>query len=332
MILENTEKDGVSYLTITNGAGLSLTLSNLGAAIYEIRYFGAPMNIAEHDKKAWQTSTAYFGKSVGRIAGRIAGGVLHYQGRDYQLDVNEGANTLHGGKAGFSFLPFKMDVVHLGDAVACDFYLTSKAGAMGFPGEVSLRVRYLVKNEEASFSILYDAKVSEATPLNFTSHTYFNLGGEETIEAQRLWIDADRIETYGPALIPLGFVPAPPCLDFRTAKAVGKDINDPSLQQSRALGYDHCFAFANNNGKNPVLRLESVKYGLEISTSLPAVQIYSDNYPRFGALLNDGLSERQHSGLAIEPVYLPDDFASMTAVPGTNKHNWIAYHFYAKER
>jgi aldose 1-epimerase len=332
MTIESVDKDGVTFLTISNSAGLALTLSDFGAAIYEIRYKGAPMNIAEQDKKAWLTSSAYFGKSVGRIAGRIAGGVLHYEGKDYPLDVNEGANTLHGGKAGFSFLPFKMDVVRLGEEVAVDFYLTSKAGDMGFPGEVSLRVRYLIKDEEASFKILYEAKASEKTPLNFTSHTYFNLGGEDTVEKQTLWIDADKTETYSPALIPLGFVHSPKCLDFTEAKAVGQDILDPYLQTSRALGYDHCFAFRKNGGTKPLLRLESADYGLEISTSLPGVQVYSDNYPRLGTLLNNGHSEKQHSGLAIEPVYLPDDFASMSAMPGKSKRNWIAYHFYAKER
>jgi aldose 1-epimerase len=332
MTIQTVEKEGVTFITIVNAAGLSLTLSDFGAAIYEIRYQNAPMNIAETDKKTWLTSSAYFGKSVGRIAGRINGGVLHYQGKDYQLDVNEGSNTLHGGKGGFSFLPFKMDVVRLDEAVAVDFYLTSKAGDMGFPGEVALRVRYLIQEDEASFKILYDSKVSEETPLNFTCHAYFNLGGDETVEAQRLWIDAEKTETYGPSLIPLGFVPSPRCLDFTEPKAVGQDIMDPYLQKSRALGYDHCFAFKDNRGQAPVLRLESAKYGMEITTSLPGVQVYSDNYPRLGALLNNGHREKQHSGLAIEPVYLPDDFTSMSAVPGTNKHDWIAYHFYAKER
>lgn len=332
MTLETIETEGATFLKLTNSVGLSVTLSDFGAGIYEIRYLGVPMTIAEKDKKAWLHSTAYFGKTVGRIAGRIKDGKLDYLGKSYVLSVNEGTNTLHGGVEGFSYRPFRMDVVHLGDGVAADFYLVSKALDMGFPGEVDLRVRYLLKENEPVLRIVYDAKVSEETPLNFTCHAYFNLGGDETVEAQRLWIDAEKTETYGPSLIPLGFVPSPRCLDFTEPKAVGQDIMDPYLQKSRALGYDHCFAFKDNRGQAPVLRLESAKYGMEITTSLPGVQVYSDNYPRLGALLNNGHREKQHSGLAIEPVYLPDDFTSMSAVPGTNKHDWIAYHFYAKER
>lgn len=331
MIIHSIEKNGVEFTTITNAADLSLTLSNFGAGLYEVRYHGVPMTIAEKNKKAWLTSSAYFGKTVGRIAGRIAGGLLSYEAKDYPLDVNEGGNTLHGGKEGFSFLPFKMDIVHLDEGVACDFYLISKAGAMGFPGEVSLRVRYLIPDKEASFKVLYDAQASEKTPLNLTCHAYFNLGGEETIEDQRLWVDAHETETYGPSLIPLGFIPSPKCLDFTSPKRVGQDIDDPYLQDSNAKGYDHCFAFAEHEASEPLLRLESRRYGLEISTSLPAVQIYSDNYPRLGSLLANGHVEKQRSGLAIEPVYRPNDFASMSVLPSTTKRDWIAYRFYEKD-
>jgi aldose 1-epimerase len=330
MILESVDVDGVTFLKMTNGVGLSLLLSDYGAGLYEVRYLGAPMCIAQKEKKEWLNSDAYFGKTVGRLAGRIAEGKLDYLGKSYLLSVNEGKNTLHGGKEGFSFRFFKMDVVHLGDGVAADFYLTSPALEMGFPGECSLRVRYFLREDEPSFRITYQSKVSEQTPLNFTSHTYFNLGGEVNVEKQKLTVHSGEVETYDSSLIPLGFVKVPPCLDFRNGKAVGQDINDPLLQNSRTLGYDHCFRFLKK--ADPVkLTLENETYRLDLDTSLPCVQIYSDNYPRPHCLLNTGHEEEKHSGLAVEPVYAPMDYHAMTALPFETKSDYISYHFSKKE-
>jgi hypothetical protein len=41
MTIESVDKDGVTFLKMTNSAGLSVTLSDFGAGIYEIRYGGA---------------------------------------------------------------------------------------------------------------------------------------------------------------------------------------------------------------------------------------------------------------------------------------------------
>jgi aldose 1-epimerase len=43
----------------------------------------------------------YFGAVAGRYANRIANGIFRLQGKEYHLSINEGANTLHGGKDGF---------------------------------------------------------------------------------------------------------------------------------------------------------------------------------------------------------------------------------------
>jgi len=263
------------------------------------------------------------------LAGRVKDGKLDYLGKTYSLSVNEGKNTLHGGQKAFSFRLFKMDVVHLGDGVAADFYLISPAGDNGFPGECALRVRYFLLEEEATLRISYQSKVTEQTPLNFTSHTYFNIGGEKNVDQQILTVASHQVETYDAELIPLGFAPAPKCLDFSKGKAVGQDINDPYLQNSRTGGYDHCFRFAHHDGV--LLSLENEHFRMELKTSLPAVQIYSDNYPHKGSLLNTGFEEEAHSGLAIEPVYAPLDYHAMTAMPFETKKDYIEYHFSKKE-
>jgi aldose 1-epimerase len=331
MTLQSTEFEGSAFLTLANNVGLAVTLSDFGAAIYEITYQGAPMTIAEKDKAAWKKSDAYFGKTAGRVAGRIPDAKLNYLGKDYSLEPNEGKNTLHGGPHGFSFRPFKMDVVRLNEGVAVDFYLLSPKLDGGFPGEVSLRVRYLLYENKPILKILYQSKVSEQTPLNVTNHSYFNLGGEATIEHQRLFIDSQESETYDATLIPLGFRPSPSCLDFSLPKEIGRDIQDPELYRVRTKGYDHAFLFKENDRQNPVVSLESAHFKMEIVTSYPVVQIYSHNYPHLGEALTNGHPAVLHSGVAIEPVYQPNDFHTMTVLPYEGRKNFIEYRFSSKE-
>lgn len=44
----------------------------------------------------------YLGAVVGRVANRIAQGHFVVEGKEYQLDINNGPNALHGGLRGFN--------------------------------------------------------------------------------------------------------------------------------------------------------------------------------------------------------------------------------------
>lgn len=53
------------------------------------------------DIRAYLNGTSpYFGAIVGRVANRIANATFELDGVMYDLYVNDGNNTLHGGKVG----------------------------------------------------------------------------------------------------------------------------------------------------------------------------------------------------------------------------------------
>jgi Galactose mutarotase and related enzymes len=80
-----------------------------------------------------------FGAVLGRYANRIAKGRFTLDGVTYQLSVNDGDNTLHGGKVAFSK---RVWTLAARSATSATFALESADGDQGFPGALSVRAIY----------------------------------------------------------------------------------------------------------------------------------------------------------------------------------------------
>ena len=80
----------------------------------------------------------YFGATVGRVANRIKAGQFQLDGVQYNLTINNGPNTLHGGVKGWDKANWRGSIQ--GDAVV--FTLLSEDGDQGFPGNVLATTTY----------------------------------------------------------------------------------------------------------------------------------------------------------------------------------------------
>lgn len=328
MKAEERKEYDCAWLKVTNSCGFCVEFCSCGASIYQMWLDGKPLLIAEKDSRKWLSSSAYFGKTIGRVAGRIRNGDLYFEGKHYPLSINGEGCTLHGGEKGFSFQDFDYEITSKEGGLEIVFSLLSPDLDNGFPGQVHLKVHYEIKENEPRFRILYEANSDQDTPLSLTSHCYFNLGGYEDVTNHYLLLDSVESTKYDQNQIPLGFEKCPNALCFKTLTPLYERLDHPSLMASKNKGIDHAFRILGE--REEAVHLESPLFALKIKTDFPTVVVYGDNYPREGNLLSTGYLEKRHSGLAIEPEYEANDFASMTVKEGVPKTNFIEYCFERK--
>ncbi|WP_019060313.1 aldose epimerase family protein [Streptomyces prunicolor] len=280
-------------------------------------------NIADYVAK-----TPYFGALIGRYGNRIAKGQFTLDGKSYQVSVNDGVNSLHGGTQGFDKHIWDVEGFTSGSDVGLHLYYTSVDGEMGYPGTLKVKVTYTL-NKHGDWRIDYEATTDKATVVNLTSHVYWNLAGEGsgTIENHELTIPAARYTPTDSGLIPTGElakVAATP-FDFRKTKPIGRDIRAGHVQQVQAKGFDHNWALDKGITAKPehAATLHDPHSGrtLKIATDQPGLQFYTGNFLDGTLTGTGGHTYRQGDALCLETQHFPDspnhaNFPSTVLRPG----------------
>jgi aldose 1-epimerase len=255
--------------------------------------------------EGYADNQAFVGATVGRFANRIGGACFSLDGKRFDLAQNDGSNSLHGGRRGFSFLNWESEAYEERDGVFVRFTLHSPDGDEGYPGSLDAAVCYgLTKSNE--LVVDYQAKLSAASPVNLTNHAYFNLAGEGSgdILSHELTLYASYVLEAGPDLIPTGRVlrTAGTPFDFRVRKPIKKDF------AAVEGGYDHCFTVDGDPGAlRPCAELFEERSGrtMRVFTTQPGVQFYSGNHI-VELRGKAGSVYRKHDGLCLETQHFPD--------------------------
>ncbi len=160
-----------------------------------------------HDTvQEYEAKQDFFGVTVGRFANRIAKGRFTLDGQTFQLPLNNGANTLHGGGNGFDRQNWKIEAVTSGPVASVVLSLTSPDGDSGYPGEVKTTVTYSL-DETGSLTIAFAATTTKPTIINMTNHALFNVAGHcarQGAMEQVLTMPASRYTPVDDTLIPTG--------------------------------------------------------------------------------------------------------------------------------
>jgi len=347
----------VNLYTLTNDHGMKVNISNYGGVVQSIwvpTRTGHLVNVAlgfssladyVDDFTQGATGTpwpesggsgdTYFGAIIGRYANRIGAASFTLNNTNYILDANNGVNSLHGGYLGWnthvwnastSSSPQGPRLTLTAQFPAGEGCLPSLSpGCTGYPAPVEARVTYTLSSSN-KLEIAYRAtnqSASDATVINLTNHTYFNLAGEGSgdVYGQMLALNSDAYTPVDTNLIPEApyFVPVDgTAYDFRTMHPIGEYITDaglpdgttgqPLTQLQIAHGYDNNWVL-NDQGR---YRLAAVAQDADNGVTLwaytdqPGVQLYTGNFLVGDLVGTSGHIYRQGAGFTLETQHYPD--------------------------
>ena len=331
--------------TLTNGNGMTVNITNYGGIITKItapdkKGAFADVVLGFDSLAPYVSGHPFFGALVGRYGNRIAKGKFKLSGKEYNLAINNGPNSLHGGKIGFDKVIWKATEVKKDSVVGLELEYTSKDMEEGYPGNLTVKVIYTLANDN-SLSIEYTATTDKETVLNLTNHSYFNLSGlKKDILGHEVTILADSIVPVDTTLIPTGklrAVAGTP-FDFRKPTIVGAGIDKTEDEQIKnGGGYDHCWVL--NRTEKGLIKFATVKDPesgrvMEAFTTEPAVQFYTGNFLD-GKLSGKGATFSKRFGLCLETQHYPDSpnqpqFPTTTLKPGETYHTTTMYKFSAE--
>lgn len=255
------EGRNVAIYRLRNVNGMEVELSDLGGAILSIRVpdrAGRFDNVVRgyDDLASYATNSGMFGTLVGRFANRIGNARFTLDGRTHQLAANERDNAIHGGPRGFHKAVWKAEPVLQPHARGVQLAHESPDGDEGYPGKLTVRVRYLLTDDN-ELRIEYEASTDRPTVINLTNHAYFNLAGqvEATVLDHVMTINALAFTPVDEELIPTGelrSVKDTP-FDFTQPTPIGARIDQDDPQLRFGKGYDHNYVLADAPRQEPQL-------------------------------------------------------------------------------
>src|SRR5450830_1151540 len=334
----------VTAYTLSNRQGLRVKVLDFGAIIQAVH---APDRHGEFADVVlgfdgitpYLSNNWYLGAVVGRFANRIAKGRFSLDGHDYRLAVNNGLNHLHGGEQGFHQVLWSAEAYEKEGAAGIVFTRSSPDGEDGYPGRLDVTLVYEL-NDDNALSLRYHAVTDQATPINLTNHSYFNLAGQGSILGHALTINADRYLPVDAGAIPTGELAdvAGTPFDLRQRTVIGDNIALPHEQLRIGRGYDHNFVL-NQHADHVLTLAASVREPqsgrvMQVYTQEPGVQFYSGNFldgSQHGKL-------RAHSyrgALCLETQHFPDSpnqshFPNTILRPGQVYQTHTVYRFSAE--
>lgn len=324
------------FFTVKRGS-LEITFCDRGASIYSMNFIKKDstkhcVTYQPQDKNIF-VEQSYYGKCLGRIAGRIPDGQMTVGYKDYQLEINETArgknNTLHGGTNGMSTKDWTHTIKEKKDYTEVAFKYLSPALEAGFPEALNAKYTFKIY-DDGKLDLIIDAGSSGVTPVDLSYHPYFRLGTSEgdTVLNHTLFVPADNmakydsdgqqtVEGYIPVdnLKPEGKETTP--FDFREEtpgkiKTIGQDIDDAKSIDGASGGYDHIWYFGANKDvkseetkKDPVhVELTNPDTNIKLEVVSPdsdGVIMYANCYPVAGQKMNDGENDEYGKAITIEP-------------------------------
>jgi aldose 1-epimerase len=332
------EGTAVELYTLTNPHGLEVKVMTYGATITSVKtpdrdgkFANVTLYLDTFDD--YYRGHPLFGSVVGRYAGRIAGAKFNLDGVEYPLEANAGAYHIHGGKLGFYKMLWQAVPIEAEDAAGVEMSHVSPDGHAGYPGTLSVKVRYEL-NHRNELRMEYTAQTDKPTILNLTNHAYWNLAGAGSGDVLRheILLNADRYLPPDSQNIPTG--------ELRPVKDTAMDLREPQtigsrLAQVEGQNYDHCYVLNKPVGERlpRAARVVEPNSGriMEVYTTQPGVQFFTAKFLT-NKLQAGGLPYGPYHGFCLETQHFPNapnqpEFPSPVLRPGATYHEVTVHKF-----
>jgi aldose 1-epimerase len=335
--------DPIFIYTLVNQKGMEAKVTNFGAILVSLkttdRHGALGDVVLGYDTfEQYLNTRRYFGATVGRYANRIAKGLFTLDGQTYTLAHNNGENSMHGGVHGFHKAVWEALAI-AGPPQAVEFTYLSADGEEGFPGNLSVTVRYTLTDAN-ELQIDYSATTDRPTVVNLTNHSFFNLAGEGVGDVLHhvVTIAADRFTPVDGSMIPTGelrSVDGTP-FDLRHPTEIRTHIDEADEQLRLAnKGYDHNYVLNHTPGKlGLAARIAETSSGrvMEVYTTEPGMQFYTGNNLDPADRGKSGHAYPPRSAFCVETGHFPDspnhpEFPSTVLRPGTQFHSTTVFRF-----
>jgi len=330
------ETPATEMILIKNRLGMEAVFTPHGARIVRLdipKQNGERVNVVigfDSAAKYYGSTEPYFGATIGRYGNRISKGTFKLNEVTYNLTINNGPNTLHGGKNGFQYKEWKWTL--LGDS-SIVFSYASPDGEEGFPGNLQVKVTYTLTSKNEMWCE-YEATTDKPTVVNLTNHAFFNLNGEGSgsILNHALYINADNYTPVDSTLIPTGKIEpvAGTPFDFTLPTVIGKRIKYNNDQLLYGKGYDHNYVL-NGKGMKHAATVRGDKSGIAMTvyTEEPGLQFYSGNFMQSKNRMRKGFDDFR-TAFCLETQHFPDSpnqpaFPSTVLNPGEKYHTLTIY-------
>jgi len=304
-------------LTSDPESGVQINITNYGGIITSVMTKDRHGNVDDivlgfdNLQQYEQKKNYYFGCITGRFANRIGNGKFKLDGQQYNLVQNNGSAHLHGGLVGFNRKLWAAKEFDLGDSRGVVLMYDSPSGEEGYPGRLNVTVTYTLDNQGV-LDIYYEARTDEATVLNLTNHSYFNLSGQHDrqILDHELSLASSSYTPYDENCVPTGEIwetKGTP-MDFCVPKLIGLDIEADYEQLKLGRGFDHNFIVDGEVGElRPCAKVLHPSSGrtIEVLTTEPGVQLYTGNWLD-GSKTGKGYALGRRCGFCLETQHFPD--------------------------
>ena len=312
----------VKIFTLRNAKGMSAQVISYGAILTELQVpdrRGLSTNVVL-GSQSWDEYLQGFrapAAIIGRVANRIGGARFALDGIQYKLSANNGSNHLHGpfGKSvweGKALPPARREA-------AVQFSYFSNDGEDGMPGNLTAKVTYTLTDRN-ELRLDYEAVTDKPTPINLTSHAYFNLAGHGDVLNHELWLGAAHYTPTDDGQIPTGeiaTVKGTP-FDFTKSTPIGARI---ALLKPQPGGYDHNLVLDRPGLRSLAARVREPLSGrvLEVRTTEPGIQLFTAN-------------RLNHPAFCLETQHYPDsvnhpNFPSIILRPGNTFRSTTVFTF-----